>query len=149
MTATNHIATGALIGTVIGKPWLAFPVAFLSHFLLDALPHFGTEAPNVLARNADPLFRRVLTGDVILSVVTLTLLVYGRRWVPLLCGLVAYAPDVAWLYRGYFENKTGVHKQRNWFNEFHRRIQRYEKRWGIYVEATFFIGVGAVIWKTF
>jgi hypothetical protein len=40
---------GGAIGRVLRRPWLAYPVAFLSHFLLDITPHldahglFGVE----------------------------------------------------------------------------------------------------------
>lgn len=38
--------TGALIGKVIGVPWLVIPIAFISHFILDAIPHSDTEIKN-------------------------------------------------------------------------------------------------------
>jgi hypothetical protein len=41
MTATNHAITGAIIAVVIDKPVIALPLALLSHFAQDALPHFG------------------------------------------------------------------------------------------------------------
>ena len=41
MTTTAHALTGAAIAVVIKKPKLAIPLAFLSHFACDALPHFG------------------------------------------------------------------------------------------------------------
>jgi len=43
MTITNHILAGAIIGAVIKEPALALPIAFASHFVMDALPHFGYE----------------------------------------------------------------------------------------------------------
>lgn len=145
MTAVNHIATGALIGTAIGNPWLALPVAFVSHFMLDAIPHFGAEAPNVNARNRDALFRKVFFVDATLAVVLMVWLVASGAWLALLCGIVAYLPDVAWLYRGYFEHKTGVHKRRNWFNQLHKSIQWSESRWGLAVEATWLFGSAILI----
>ncbi len=41
MTAPNHALTGAVIGLTVVNPWLAIPFAFLSHFILDVIPHFG------------------------------------------------------------------------------------------------------------
>ena len=41
MTATNHALSGALIGLAVMQPILALPLAFVSHFMLDAVPHFG------------------------------------------------------------------------------------------------------------
>ena len=45
MTATNHALTGAIIGFTVVAP-LAFLVAILSHFVLDAIPHFGANVPD-------------------------------------------------------------------------------------------------------
>jgi hypothetical protein len=39
MLAFVHLIVGAAIGTVVGSWPLAFAAGFLSHFLLDALPH--------------------------------------------------------------------------------------------------------------
>lgn len=39
MMATPHMMAGAAIGRALHRPWLAWPVAFASHFLLDATPH--------------------------------------------------------------------------------------------------------------
>lgn len=35
---------GAAIGKVLRRPWLAWPAAFLSHFLLDYVPHLDSHA---------------------------------------------------------------------------------------------------------
>lgn len=40
MTGFNHALVDGLIGKYV--PWpLAIPLAFASHFVLDALPHYG------------------------------------------------------------------------------------------------------------
>lgn len=39
MFVTAHMLAGAAVGKVLKRPWLAWPTAFVSHFLLDALPH--------------------------------------------------------------------------------------------------------------
>ena len=64
MTASNHVAAGALIGAVI-NPWLAAPAAVTSHFVLDAMPHYGYEGERELKRLKLSLFRLVLIMDVI------------------------------------------------------------------------------------
>lgn len=43
MIATNHALTGAAIAVVIKQPILAIPLAFVSHFICDAIPHFGVD----------------------------------------------------------------------------------------------------------
>lgn len=40
MTATGHAIIGAAIATQITNPFVALPVAFLSHFVCDKLPHW-------------------------------------------------------------------------------------------------------------
>ena len=40
MIFTTHAITGATIGVLSGNPILGFIFGFISHFVLDALPHF-------------------------------------------------------------------------------------------------------------
>jgi hypothetical protein len=42
MTATGHAVIGTVIAAKLGNPALAIPIAFASHFLADALPHWDT-----------------------------------------------------------------------------------------------------------
>jgi hypothetical protein len=39
MLAGPHVAVGALIGRTSRRAWAALPLAFASHYLLDAMPH--------------------------------------------------------------------------------------------------------------
>ena len=41
MLVTNHVLSGALIGTAAPGPISAFAAGFASHFALDAVPHWG------------------------------------------------------------------------------------------------------------
>lgn len=41
MLITNHVLSGAAIGAVSGRPSAALPLGVVSHFALDALPHWG------------------------------------------------------------------------------------------------------------
>jgi hypothetical protein len=43
MFITIHAATGALIGTELANPVLAFAVSFILHFLIDIIPHGDRE----------------------------------------------------------------------------------------------------------
>jgi hypothetical protein len=43
MMATTHILTGAAVAKVLRRPQWAWPGAFLSYFILDALPHINAE----------------------------------------------------------------------------------------------------------
>ena len=42
--ATPHMLAGAAIGRGLRRPWLAWPVAFASHFALDFIPHLDDHA---------------------------------------------------------------------------------------------------------
>jgi len=41
MLVTNHVLSGALIGGVVRRPEAAFATGVASHFVLDAIPHWG------------------------------------------------------------------------------------------------------------
>ena len=41
MFLTNHALTGTLIGLEIEQPVVIAPAAFVSHFVMDSIPHFG------------------------------------------------------------------------------------------------------------
>jgi len=42
MLAVPHILVGGAIGKQIERPYVALPVAFASHYVLDAIPHVDT-----------------------------------------------------------------------------------------------------------
>lgn len=42
MTATAHALAGAVIAAKIANPFLAYPAAVGSHFLMDIIPHWDT-----------------------------------------------------------------------------------------------------------
>ncbi|MBV9444591.1 MAG: hypothetical protein JO345_01625 [Streptosporangiaceae bacterium] len=41
MLVTNHVLSGALIGAAVRRPLPAFAMGVASHFVLDAVPHWG------------------------------------------------------------------------------------------------------------
>ena len=41
MLLTNHVLSGALIGALARRPLTAFAAGMASHFVLDAVPHWG------------------------------------------------------------------------------------------------------------
>ena len=41
MLITNHVVAGAVIGVVAPRPATAFAVGVASHFVMDAMPHWG------------------------------------------------------------------------------------------------------------
>src|ERR1700728_4818444 len=41
MLVTNHVLSGAVIGAAVRRPAPAFALGVASHFVLDAVPHWG------------------------------------------------------------------------------------------------------------
>lgn len=146
MTATNHMLTGAVIAAAVQQPILVVPLAFLSHFVLDAFPHFGVEESDSAARNNHPLFRAVLTIDLIilfLALIFVPILFHqGVSWWILLLGmLAAYAPDVVWLSHFYHDHKGHIRKEPIRLTKFHQKIQWFERPPGLITEIIWFAGV--------
>lgn len=145
MTATNHAMTGAVIAVSIPEPWLAIPLAFASHFLLDAIPHFGIYEDDVLRRNKHWLFRSVITIDILLVLtllITVPIYLNGQinPWIVLSCMIAAVLPDLIWVYRFFGEVKTQTWKPGGKFARFHQGIQKIEQPWGLIIELIWFVG---------
>jgi hypothetical protein len=146
MTATNHALTGALIGLSVSNPWLAVPAAFLSHFVLDAIPHFGFKG---VKTDAELLprqwFKRLLMAEMLLcfSLVVLLAVVHPTGWaVAAVTAFVATSPDLYSLPRFLYAN--GLMKKPpvlNAFRRFHSAIQT-ERVWGAGVEVAWFVAIG-------
>lgn len=147
MTASNHALCGALIGLTIASPVIALPLAFSSHFILDAIPHFGLDEFG--GHHKKPkLFRKILYVDaILLAFILLTLLLAGASWLVFACVLLAGSPDFVWAYQYIFKENLGKNSptKKNKFNQFHSRIQTSQTLKGIYVEAPTAVVLSAVI----
>jgi len=142
MTATNHAITAANMA-LITKQWWVLPLALLSHFVLDMLPHYGE--PTLEARGAR--FKTVLLVDVVmLTLLTwLVIMTAGQYvWLTLAAMAVAISPDTVWIYRYYREHKEGELPMKNPITYFHARIQWGERSWGWIIEIAWFIAMLAV-----
>lgn len=141
MTASNHFIAGALIAGIVKQPILALPLAFASHFVLDALPHFGYSGHKGVG---DGLKHRMTLLIVIFDVITWVALLYVLRnesgWI-YAAGFAAISPDLAWVYRFIIKEKRGKlpPPPTNLFNSFHQRIQWCERPWGIVIELGWFV----------
>jgi hypothetical protein len=136
MTATNHAVTGAVIAVVVSKPALALPLAFLSHFVLDLMPHFGLPGTNLFTRGSPKDFQKVLKIDITLSVIFgLLLLIVLKdplhRWLPLLCSFVATSPDLVWGFHFYRAVKNQKKTTRGWFSRLHAKLNWNESPEGM------------------
>lgn len=145
MTATNHALTGAVIALSVKQPALAIPLAFLSHFVLDALPHYGVANGDVFERNKKLLTKIVFSTDAVLFVVTLVWLGFFfhaevSNTLLFWSAAAAYLPDLPWIYRFVREIRTRKWEPGGRYTRIHEKIQWGERPWGIIVEILWAIG---------
>lgn len=139
MTGFNHVLTGMVLAVTIQQPLLAPVAALCSHFIADALPHFGG------VEWFESWGKRMLALVIIDGVLSLIFLAVGFALFPehrvllAVCAAAATAPD--WLWLLYY--KFGA---RHKFFDWHQAIQRYERPWGAYVELCVAVTLGASLW---
>lgn len=144
MTATNHALTGAVIALAVKQPVLAVPLAFASHFVLDAIPHFGIHEDDHVKRNSHWLFRTVISIDTVLAVamiITIPLLANETVgwWIILLGMLAGIAPDTIWIYRFIRLMRNKLVRPYGRVAKFHQNIQWSEQPWGLNIEVVWVI----------
>jgi len=137
MTATNHGLFGALLAVTLHKyPAVAITLAPLSHFLLDALPHFGSDKISLHSKK----FFKILYADMTLAVVSTLAVAWFWQEIALLvvvCAFLAASPDLMWLYLEYL--KPTKKAKWPWFAHFHSWIQWSQTPAGFAVECLWFI----------
>ena len=147
MIAINHALTGALIGLVSGQPLVALPAALLSHFVCDALPHYGNSKGNDTYLRSKT-FATQLTVDISLcfALVLVLFVVQPQHWLlASFCAFIATSPDFAWL-PGYIRSRRGGSYKvpgQNWAVKAASTIQWFERPIGGVVEAAW--GTGAIV----
>lgn len=149
MIGANHILTGALIGATVKQPAVALPLAFVSHFVLDLLPHFGFKDWQERHKYA-ALLNKVLATDLLLILlVIIFLLSTATGNLVFAAAFVAVAPDFAWVYRFIIQEHFGTRppRPRNWFNRFHGDLQTREFRQGYIIEYMAFLGLITLAFK--
>lgn len=143
MTAANHVMTGALIAVGVQRPLLAIPLAFASHFVVDAIPHYGYGDIAFEHRDQQNNFLQKQFGDAFFTLalafsVPYLLTDHQSPAVTSWCMFAAYFPDMIWGYQFAKAQRSGRYRPRGWFSRFHKWVQWCERPWGIYVEAIWF-----------
>lgn len=132
MIATNHYLVGVASAALLKNPVIVFPVAFASHFILDALPHFGLK----YSKNRGKILLSIGIVDAVVLLVAMVLTVnhYPTWYLPV--GIVAISPDFAWVYRFIIKERFGAlpPSPRSTFNAWHANIQKLESKRGAVVE---------------
>lgn len=160
MTATNHALIGAAIALSVKRPELAIPLAFVSHFAADLIPHYNPPGSNrsTFKNHAESWsrkmrktsFRFIFTIDMTLLVLLLIVLPFmaPSSVSPLtlfLSMIAAISPDflggIQYLSKIFF----GMKFKNGRFTNFHISLQWMERPWGIYVELVWFVLIGLLI----
>lgn len=130
MTGLSHMITGVVAAKFLPLP-LVLPVAFTSHFLVDAILYFDE-----MLEKRRKLVRTVWVINFVLLACFLVFLIVRREWVFLLSGVVAMSPDFAWVYRFAVQERFGKRPPRpvDKFNVWHAHIQQYKTRLDIVIK---------------
>lgn len=150
MTAINHALTGAAIGLILGNPWVAVPVALLSHFACDALPHYGRtlEGEDLLSSKG---FRNYLIVDALLCIALVVILAISRpeHWLlAAACAFIATSPDTLWINR-FIKARQGRSWTPSAYARFASVIQWFERPLGGVVEIAWFVALALIILPVF
>lgn len=135
MVLLAHALTGAIIGTKISNPFFVATLCFISHIILDSIPHVNLPIP----RKADPLQILKTLPDVIpsIGVYFLFLVSFPEHWISITIGVTfAILIDLISL----FKLVPGINNHLAKFYEFHDRIQRKERLFlGLIVQVIYII----------
>jgi hypothetical protein len=103
MFLTAHTSAAILIAAKIHNPILAIILGFLSHFVLDAIPHgegdFFSD-PKKTKKQQLLLLAKVAILDLLLASIFLASFLYisqpDKMWVFVLTALASWLPDLTW-----------------------------------------------------
>jgi hypothetical protein len=111
---TNHVLSGAVVGALSPDTVSAVTRGFVSHFALDALPHFGVEEEHLM---------KVAVPDGLVGLAAIYAVVRATprdRLLPVLGGIFgACLPDIDKPARQFF----GQSPFPRWFDRAHSAIQ--------------------------
>lgn len=114
MLITNHVLSGAVIGLVTPDVTSAFGRGFVSHFVLDAVPHFGIDEEHLM---------RVAVPDGLVGLAAIAVIARATQraqLLPVLGGIAgACLPDLDKPGRQFF----GRSPFPSWFDRAHSVIQ--------------------------
>ena len=102
MLETPHVFVGAAIATKIPDPLLAIPLAFLSHFILEMVPHWNPHLNSETEKYGYPTKRStvIVVADSSLALISGSLIAYsalpdtGRALTILFACLASVLPDL-------------------------------------------------------
>lgn len=127
MLELPHAVVGATIATKIPNPFIAIPAAFLSHFLLDVIPHWNPHLYTEKKKFGRPTAKstRIVVIDVVLSLAAGFFIAYlalpnlAQAVTIIVASFAAVAIDVVEGFYFFFNINGGLEK----LIKFQRRIQ--------------------------
>ncbi len=127
MLITNHVLSGAVIGATAPDAPTAAAWGFVSHFVLDSVPHFGVDPEHLM---------RIAVPDGLLGLATIYAIARAtprRHLLPVLAGIFgACLPDIDKPGRQFF----GRSPFPPWFDRAHSAIQtEATHRWPVEIAA--------------
>lgn len=90
MLNTVHVATAAAIVTVVPNPVISLPLAFLSHFVLDTIPHWNWSP----GRTSRGRAASIIDGVVGLGLTAIFTQIIGQTWIMVAAGVLSMTPDI-------------------------------------------------------
>lgn len=136
MTATNHTLTGVLIGLSVHSPVVAIVIAILSHFVLDAIPHYSD--PKLVGKKLAPVL--AIDASIALIILGSMVVLQPAYWLlAVACGIAAASPDLMWFPRWVRDVRGRPPKPFNAIMRFHGKIQWAEKPYNYPYEIVWFI----------
>lgn len=140
MTGFSHVTTGVVIALAVHNPVLALPLALASHFVLDAMPHYGDDKRD----GTDRAFRRFILMDAVFGFgisILMFILMPDHRLLIVLCAVMATVPDLMWLPNHIRQTKNLPSKPHNRLMQWHHKIQFEHPVWGILAEGIWLVGM--------
>jgi hypothetical protein len=129
MISTSHALVSGAIVASIGNPLLSLPLAFASHFIMDAVPHwdFGTNWRN---RNK-PTTGAIAIIDTVLGFTVAYFMFGGKVSLPVLVAGVVIGNLPDWLEAPYYiffakNERNGISKNAGFWEKLTYKIYKTE-----------------------
>ncbi len=146
MFLTAHTSLALFISTKIMNPFLGFILGFISHFLIDIIPH-GDESIGIKSSKLAKKERFIFLGSIgFFDLLLAIILVYFFLKFSKINNIIVFAtvigswlPDILWMSIDFFNLKF-----LNWFLKFHQYMHtlinyRYSLVYGLFFQISFII----------
>lgn len=150
MFLVAHAAAGIVLATAATQnPAVAFGVGWLSHYVLDFVPH-GDEAAGVWVNRGHKVRRYALLAAIDFALVALLFLLvasrHGWSWSAAMAVAGAVLPDVAWGLELAFDRQLfGLHSK--WHHGIHNFLrQRFNFCLPLWLGLTIQTALAATLW---